>query len=350
MCAPRRSGFTLIELLVVIAIIAVLIALLLPAIQAAREAARRAGCFSNLKQIGVALANYHDTIGVLPFGVGARTYPPRGPKPLLWSCQVTTASAMILPYLEQGTLYNAINYRIDNCLNGYPSGIPNTYRAANFTAFSTKIASYLCPSEMREPIDANGEWAFSSYMPNFGTNWSTMNVTDGPFHIISRTNLARVTDGTSNTAAFSEHAFAEGVEYSSPSQVNRLTGGFARGENRSVSQADLEQWCDVPDHTGAYANSGGTFFWGISNTGYRHVLAPNHYYCYEYFDPIDHVYGVWQGAYARMLNPPTSYHPGGVNVLFLDGSVRFVKETINTSTWRALGTHFGGEVISASDY
>ena len=71
---------------------------------------------------------------------------------------------------------------------------------------------------------------------------------------------------------------------------------------------------------------------------------------HEYFDPIDHIYGVWSGAYTREVNPPSSYHPGGVNVAFLDGSVRFIKETINRTTWRAMGTRAGGEVVSASDY
>jgi prepilin-type N-terminal cleavage/methylation domain-containing protein/prepilin-type processing-associated H-X9-DG protein len=346
----RRSGFTLIELLVVIAIIGVLVSLLLPAVQSAREAARRIQCTDNLKQIGLALANYHDTVGVLPFGLGGRTFPPRGIKPLLWSCENTTTGAMILPYLEQGPLYDAINYRIDNCLNGNPSWVPRTYHDANLTAFSTRVAVYLCSSETREPVTAAGDRALTNYVPDFGTSWSDTNVTDGPFHILSATRLASVTDGTSQTAAFSEHALGTGEDLSSSSAVDRRTGGFRRDINTSGSQAELEQWCSTADHPGATPTSMGGYGWGYSNSGYRHVFTPNHHYCYEYFDPIDHVYGVWTGAYARILNPPTSYHPGGVNVLFLDGSVRFIKETINTAPWRALGTRAGGEVISASDY
>ena len=107
----RNTGFTLIELLVVIAIIAVLISLLLPAVQAAREAARRISCNNNLKQIGLALANYHDSVGVYPFGAAANVSP-RGPKPLAWACNEASPHAMILSYLEQQTVFNAINFQV----------------------------------------------------------------------------------------------------------------------------------------------------------------------------------------------------------------------------------------------
>jgi len=341
----------MIELLVVIAIIAVLVALLLPAVQAAREAARRMQCVNNLKQIGIALHSYHDAVSVLPFAMGARTFPPRGPKPLLWGCDNTTASAMLLPFLEQNVIYNAINYQIDNCLNGDIGGqpFPNTYRAANQTSSSTKIAMFLCPSEpLDPPLDAG--YSFTNYLCNFGTSWVHWNVTDGPFYIISKTTLAQITDGTSQTAAYSEHAFGPNPPLSSPSQVDRLTGGFVRPTNSSQSQADLEQWCSQPSPPGSIPYSLGAFEWMLWNEGYRHVFAPNHHWCSEGWDPTCHVYGVCQGWASRLLNPPTSHHPGGVNVLFLDGSVHFVKETIDSATWRALGTRQGGEVISASAY
>ncbi len=187
-------------------------------------------------------------------------------------------------------------------------------------------------------------------MCNFGTSWIHWNLTDGPFYIISRTTIAQITDGLSQTAAYSEHAFGPNISLSSPSQVNEITGGFSRPQNTSQSQADLEQWCSQPSPPGANPSSGGTYDWMSWNEGYRHNSAPNHHFCSESWDPTCHVYGICEGAAARYINPPTSHHPGGVNVLFLDGSVRFVKETIDRATWRAVGTRQGGEVVSASDY
>src|SRR5438046_2551045 len=103
----KRNAFTLIELLVVIAIIGVLIGLLLPAVQAAREAARRIQCVNNLKQVGLALHSYHEAVRVLPFGSSGRTYPPKGPKPLLWSCRQSGPMTMLLPFLEERPLFDA---------------------------------------------------------------------------------------------------------------------------------------------------------------------------------------------------------------------------------------------------
>src|SRR4051812_17389707 len=128
--SPRRHGFTLIELLVVIAIIAVLIALLLPAVQAAREAARRAQCVNNLKQIGLAMHNYHDVIGTFPSGSIAT----KG-----WGGTWWNWPAFILPQIEQTSLYNSINFSRSN--------IKNTAGDPNSTAWGTVVNAYLCPSD-----------------------------------------------------------------------------------------------------------------------------------------------------------------------------------------------------------
>jgi prepilin-type N-terminal cleavage/methylation domain-containing protein/prepilin-type processing-associated H-X9-DG protein len=335
---PRRTGFTLIELLVVIAIIAVLLSLLLPAVQAAREAARRMQCVNNLKQIGIALHNYHDAIGTLPFGNSGRTFPPRGRKPLLWACAETGPLTMLLPFIEQRPLYDAINLQIDNCQNGWPPGWSWSYLEANSTAFGTPIGDLLCPSDgITPPPDG---WSYSNYMANAGTRWTLTNMNDGPFYITSRVSFAMIPDGLSQTAAFSEYKMTPGI--------------LQQPGNTPGDQAGFERWCDLPDPPGGIydPNVWGPDPWASThwNTGYRHVLTPNHVTCMAFFDPIDWIYGVRSGAGSYILNPPSSYHPGGVNLLLCDGSVRFIKETINRATWRALGTRGGQEVVSTSDF
>jgi prepilin-type N-terminal cleavage/methylation domain-containing protein/prepilin-type processing-associated H-X9-DG protein len=344
----HRCGFTLIELLVSIAIIGILVGLLMSAVSAAREAARRTACFNNLKQIGIALANYHAARGVLPFGLGGRTYPPKGSKALLWGCDQAPAHVMILPYMEQVPLYDAINFWIDNCSNGWPAGWPSHYLDANSTAFRTRVATFLCPSESVTPPP--GPYELTNYLANFGTAWDYQNRTDGPFYLNSATRLEHVKDGTSQTAAFSEHAFGPGTDLTSAAQINRLQGGFAGPTNGTRLQATFEQWCAQTSPAGATPISGWAYTWGKVNMGYRHVFKPNSIFCYEHYDPIDLGYGVNGGDDIKLVNPPTSHHPGGVNLLFCDGSVKFEKESVSESPWRALGTRRGGEVVSASDY
>jgi prepilin-type N-terminal cleavage/methylation domain-containing protein len=269
----RRRGFTLIELLVVIAIIGVLIALILPAVQTAREEARRLQCTNNLKQIGLALHNYHDAVGVLPFGIGARMFPGGSSKPLLWSCDPVMICALLLPYLEQQSLYDEFNFNIDHCLNGYPSHISNAYTLANTTTYGRRVAVLLCPSDDLQP-DKIGR---SNYTANFGTSWNALTPTDGPFHIASRYKFQHISDGLAKTAAFSE-------------RHSKSTGYVPSGLNvfpQSTGQPAFETWCRAGAGGGATLSTGG----GVGMIGYRHVFGPNRYACAASFDPIEHIYG-----------------------------------------------------------
>ena len=202
----RRRGFTLIELLVVIAIIAVLIALLLPAVQSAREAARRSQCVNNLKQIGLAMHNYHDVNGALPLGrtLQAGTYRP------------FSQQARILGFMEQSNIYNSLNFSL------------SSYDPSNVTGAATTVNTFLCPSDVGAPIPAGLIVAgFASagvnYRANEGTSvamWygvdDTANVNNGIviapnglFHSNNMIRIADIIDGTSNTAAFSEHVLGD---------------------------------------------------------------------------------------------------------------------------------------------
>lgn len=306
----RRSGFTLIELLVVIAIIGVLIALLLPAVQAAREAARRSQCTNNLKQIGIALHNYHDTLGSLPCGqVAVRSY---------------SALAQALPFMEQTNTFNAINFSL---LNGDP---------VNDTARLTKLSVLICPSDVANKLPARG--AQTNYHANKGTNviWTDQSgpnvnlpLANGTFVYGQAFRLGDVIDGLSGTAFFSERVLADG----SNSIVSPLEDVFFPKSAPTTPDEALQQCLalDIND----LSNQAPVFMgapWMDGQHTYMHSSPPNGRSC-----------GFFTVNRATM--PPSSRHPGGVNVLHGDGSVKFVKQTTNLVTWRALGTRANGEVL-----
>jgi prepilin-type N-terminal cleavage/methylation domain-containing protein/prepilin-type processing-associated H-X9-DG protein len=343
----RRSAFTLIELLVVIAIIAVLIALLLPAVQAAREAGRRAQCINNLKQIGLAIHNYLSTYQVLPFGKGPSyaASVPATPVYARWSC-----NSQLLQYLEQGNLFNAINFSLPPETPGMAGAVPfmppyQNPNRENATACRTQVNTFLCPSDL-PPLS---EWpGGNNYLGNQSTwacdlsenNQSTIapnEVPRGVFYFNSAVKLADITDGTSQTAFYSEKIKGQG-------QPNTRTDLFIFTNQTSLDAT--YNACRILPPTALPLTSRQGMSWVMGEmccTSYNHVAGPNDKSCAAPNFP---------GSMANMAMqvPPSSYHPGGANMLFGDGTVRFVKNSIDLFTWRAIGTRNGGEVVSASSY
>ncbi len=358
--ARARRGFTLIELLVVIAIIAVLISLLLPAVQSAREAARRAQCVNNLKQIGLAMHNYHSSNNALPWG--------DGPWWIEWS-----AHTLLLPYLEQGPIYNSINFADVELPNFLPP--LNIDNPVNSTACYSVIGVFNCPSDadrLTEVSGHNNYMANSGSAPNcaYGGNANTpawSSPAAGPFIYSdsgsytgltfggSSVSFASIQDGTSNTAAFSERVKAIGSNISGTSALfdgGRPTASLAvpaapvPNTQEGLSQPFYQLCINTPPvpvngnqdaANGADDNISGAI-WASGQpacTRYLHIMPPNSWSCRN---------GLQIGHVAN------SRHPGVVNVMFCDGSVKAIKSSISVNAWWALGTRSGGEVISADQY
>ena len=356
----RKSvrGFTLIELLVVIAIIAVLIALLLPAVQAAREAARRSQCVNNLKQIGLAVHNYESTNSCLP---PSSIYP----SPLDSWGWAPGGHVALLQYIEQGTMYNAYNAGAV-----HPNGSGDGLYKMNTTVFNTQIATLLCPSDPR-PVqvsqtsyvgNAAGVFAVAGYSGTWvptGVAWPEGSPSPGTN--ATTVKLAGVIDGTSNTALFSEkltsHTNPGSVTAgsSNPNETRRVwfrapdVGRTATSQTFASVQSMLASCKALPITTvasGSASESSGWFrtYPAYANYGvYHHTGTPNSRNCSANYIQD------WGQDYWGTSNA-NSLHPGGVNVGMTDGSVRFVKDTINQATWWALGSRAGGEVISADAY
>jgi prepilin-type N-terminal cleavage/methylation domain-containing protein/prepilin-type processing-associated H-X9-DG protein len=382
MSSQRRRGFTLIELLVVIAIIAVLIALLLPAVQSAREAARRAQCVNNLKQIGLGLHNYHQATGVFPPGHGQAAHQPNYAGGYAgwteWSAQ-----AMLLPYMEQTPMYNSINFSFNG---GYDYGAN-----CNSTVWTAKLSMFACPSD---PNNGKGNVPAGTGLPNTNNYRASIGTTTavgwtngaaptqgagyascqpdpfrfgnppgcspyatGLFAYWISYGITDCTDGTSNTVAFSE------------SLVGDSTGSVSRNNNSvtGVGGAAFMEWMDISGApmtsivqalqacSTAYASgqnistaNGNRWGWGASTMSMFHTIVPPNSKQYRWNSCRDGCGGC--GPDDAIFSNAQSNHTGGVNVLFADGSVKFIKDSIAMPTWFALGTKANGEVISSDSY
>jgi prepilin-type N-terminal cleavage/methylation domain-containing protein/prepilin-type processing-associated H-X9-DG protein len=305
-----RHAFTLIELLVVIAIIAVLVGLLVPAVQKVRESANRLSCTNNLKQIGLALHNYHDP---------NRSYPQaRNPFPLVHSPQ-----ARLLPYVEHDNLQRLVDF-------AQPPTSP-----ANLAASQTAVKLFVCPSDPAGGRVAGSAHAGTNYVANVGSGAVGFGLIASGDGVFTQTPLAirDITDGTSNTAAFSESILGNGVTSTGPipsdprREVLEVPGGndptpaecAAGGAGKVWSGQRGSRWID-----GHYGNA-----------LYNHFYAPN-----------PSTWDCGNGNHNKGLSTARSWHPGGVNLLLCDGSVRFLSNGVPLVIWRALSTRAGGEVVS----
>jgi prepilin-type N-terminal cleavage/methylation domain-containing protein/prepilin-type processing-associated H-X9-DG protein len=345
----HRRGFTLIELLVVIAIIAVLIALLLPAVQAAREAARRAQCVNNLKQIGIAMHNYHSALSSLP---------PGG-----MSIVDGTWQLFILPFLELNNLYNAYNqfgtYEIPGS-----GGVKNTDGDLRYggvcqlTVTSSRISTLTCPTDTINDQGypsaiASMPVSFHNYVVNFGSFGYYQQLSTAPNGYGGTTFSAPYPPGNWNGAPFSD---AEASYY--PARLVVYT--FASITD-GLSNTLMNSECIQGHPYNGNNDLRGFTWWGEAAT-FSGWLGPN-----SPLPDVEESTGYCPAIYPAMapLNPPCtapytttqgvvyaarSRHPGGVNTLFCDGSVRFVKNSINLATWQALCSSQGGEVISSDSY
>jgi prepilin-type N-terminal cleavage/methylation domain-containing protein/prepilin-type processing-associated H-X9-DG protein len=350
---PRR-GFTLIELLVVIAIIAVLIALLLPAVQAAREAARRSQCVNNLKQIGLALHNYHSTNNSFPQGGSRGPYTTNGATTGTPTWDGWSVHAVMTPYLEQAPLYAAMNF---NYAVGWTGQFGNSI---NLTVWNTKLAAFLCPSD-----GLAGQANLNNYFASQGP--STINCCNNPlsstppglFGYEVSYSIAAVTDGTSNTIAFSESLTGEAAP-TTPGYRGNSTGntGVSNAGNvvnvetlnpttvLSLLQQDWQACTNKWLQPGGY-NSGAGWRWANGAMGYTmfNTVAPPNKNKWS----ACRVDCCVQAEHAHYIQA-MSNHSGGVNVMLADGSVRFIKDSINPMTYWSLGTKSNNEVIDASSF
>ncbi len=353
MClAPVRSrAFTLIEMMVVIGIIGILAGLTIPAVQAARESARRAQCTNNLRQMVLGLSSFEAAQG----GIPAATF--IQPSVLPKYFRTDTPHSLILRHLEQNQIYDAMNFQFPN----YYVGEIFSYQV-NLTAATQRISTFVCPSD---PQGGRLVLAPTSYRINLGVeqerrvihpSYQAEAYSDGLFQYRQKLMpLAEVSDGLSNTLAFSEKpigsmvGFGQNPSFGQPpytdwapkSGANPFTDWTDAGLGAAVTADDWVSVCEAlasggQQNLGSFTDAGVSWTApGARYTGFMAVAAPN--------SPIVDCGELTNNGFGMFT--VRSYHPGGINAALADGSVRWFTSTTNSKLWRALATPTGGEVL-----
>lgn len=343
MAEERSRGFTLVELLVVIAIIGILIALLLPAVQAAREAARRTQCNNNLKQIGVALQNYHDAVRRFPPSTMQATPQTGGMQNgTLGEFYDFGSLALLMPYMEGTSVYNTMDMRQAVYVPGGGGSAGYNIAPVNMRAAGTLVPMFLCPSDLFKSVSS--DYGVTNLGPvNYaacvgtGMNFGSPFNTDGPFYAQSATSAADLLDGLSNTAAFSECRLGTGPEnYSGSMPGNDVQSIFAMlySQVSDAACASAGLW-NVDNNKG--------FLWMVGELrcgAYNHYYTPNQ----AIWDCIG--FDANNGFATTGWHAARSNHPRGVNLTRADGSVGFISSDIDLLVWRALSTRAGGEAYT----
>ncbi len=351
---PLRRAFTLIELLVVIAIIAVLISLLLPAVQSAREAARRAQCINNLKQFGLALHNYHETSNAFPPGdirnVGLTLVPGASAcgNDIFSNCQNTPWFVLMLPFLEQGALANSFNYQLGSEGPNYP--LPMGF-FANSTVGATKLSVFQCPSDRENTFQVNP--TYSPYLStpifakgNYGASWGNTYWSQDGTAVANWGGPPMIDPGTGAAPSYRKSAFGFFTI-----GMNSLTDG----SSNTVFVAEVLQgetydirglmWSTIPGGCSFFSRMPPNNPSDYYQTGLFGDYLNNLYFCVS--EPAMDLPCTSNAGDQTAYAGARSRHPGGLNVLLGDGSVRFVKNSLSMPIWLGLNTIGGGEIMSA---
>jgi prepilin-type processing-associated H-X9-DG protein len=307
----------------------------LPAVQAAREAARRAQCTNNLKQVGIALHNYHSTLNTFPVGF---LFPqPNQVAPGIPALHYRwSVLAQLTPYLEQTNVFNALN--MDWPIAAGPSGAygvgPWTFFPANQTIRQQLVGLFLCPSDGQKRPDAASGPSNYVFCSGDGSNGGDATGANGSFILGDAQSLAAIRDGSSGTVAASEQLLGTG----SADQPSSTPADWRRAIARSSSSPLTDAGCAAAGGGWRFDKGNGWWDGDYRSTLYNHYLTPNSkaFDCLGPFVPHN---PAWKAA--------RSLHPGGVNALYCDGHVQFTKDSVSLTVWRAIATRNAGEVVSA---